>query len=65
MAKEKFKLGIEDFDSTPTLEPPEIIRVRATDLAQAVEAARQQGYIEANVAGKVLDLIKEAVRLIF
>lgn len=60
-----FPLDIEKHDSTPTLKPVDIIlRIRQTDLAVAVEQARQQGYIEASVATQALDLIKQLVPLL-
>ena len=65
MAKKPFKLGIEGFDSRPTLEPPDIIRIRGTDLKSAVESARQQGYIESNVAAEALKLIDRGLGLLF
>jgi hypothetical protein len=56
-------LPIEQHDSTPTVPLADIQKVRLGELAKQLETARTQGYIEANVLVKLLDLVKELLPL--
>jgi len=51
------ELPIEAHNSTPTVPLTDVQRVRLGELAAALTAARTQGYVEANVAMKLLELV--------
>lgn len=46
-------------DSTPTLPLCDEMKVRFSDVAEQLEAAKVQGYVEANFAIKLLDLARD------
>ena len=56
-------LPIEQHDSTPTVPVTDIQKARLSEMAAQLENARIQGYIEANVLVKLLDLLKELLPL--
>ena len=60
----ELNLELDGFDSTPTMPIVQVVRMRATDLAASLEQATQQGYVEANVLAKALELLKEVVALL-
>ncbi len=60
----EFKLGISDHDSTPTIPINDVQKQSAKDLARELELARTQGYIEANVILKLLDLARDLLPMI-
>ena len=51
-------------DTSPTLELPEITKVRFSDMAKELENARVQAYVEANFGIKALELLKQVVSMI-
>ena len=59
-----FPLGVEGHDSTPTIPMNDVQRQSAKEIAQELESARTQGYIEANVILKLLDLARDLLPMI-
>ena len=57
------RLPLEQHDSTPTVPLMDLQKIRLGDLAKQLENARTQGYIEANVLVKLLDLVRELLPL--
>ena len=56
-------LNIEGINSTPTIPLTDVARVRMTELASQLESALQQGYVEANLAIRMLDLLQAVLPL--
>ena len=56
-------LPTDTHNSTPTLPLNPAQQARFTELAQQLEQARIQGYVEANVLVRLLDLLKELLPL--
>ena len=59
----QFPLEIESHDSTPTIPLNEVQQQRCKELARDLEKARVQGYVEANLAIRLLDLVRELLPL--
>ena len=51
-------------DSTPTLPLTDAQKIRFSQAAKDLEQARIQGYVEANFALKLLDLVRELLPLV-
>lgn len=54
---------LETPGSPITMSLPDAVKVRFGELAAQMEAAKIQGYVEANFAIKLLDLVKEVLAL--
>ncbi len=57
------RIPIENHDSSPTMPVTDEQRVRLGDLAKQLDQARIQGYVEANLATQLLQLVQEIVPL--
>ena len=57
------RIPIEDHDSSPTIALTDQQRVRLGDLARQLDRARTQGYVEANLASQLLQIVQEIVPL--
>ena len=63
MAKD-FEWTFDKIDTSPTLKPVDIARVRISDTAKAYRSLKEQGMIEANVLNKALELFQQALDLL-
>jgi len=61
---EPFTWGIEELDNHPTLPAVELVRMRTTEAAKAFADAERQGYIEASVVMKALELLKQVLAML-
>lgn len=52
-------LNVEQVNSTPTIPLTVVQKVRMSELADQFQSALSQGYVEANVLVRLLDLAKE------
>lgn len=55
---------LKDFDSTPVLPAPEVVKIRLTEFAKLLDDVRIQGYIEANFGLQFLRLLQALVPLL-
>jgi len=55
---------INKVDTTPTIPLTEVQKVRFSEMAKDLDNARIQGYVEANVLMKALELVKEFLPII-
>ena len=60
----QFPLEVEGHDSAPTIPLNEVQQQRCKELARDLEKARVQGYVEANFAIRLLDLVRELLPLV-
>ena len=58
------ELESPNVDTTPTIELPEITKIRFSDAAKELENARVQQYIEANFALGALEIVKQVLSMI-
>jgi len=57
------RIPIEGHDSSPTIPLTDQQRVRLGNLARQLDQARTQGYVEANLAARLLQIVQEIVPL--
>jgi len=57
------ELETPQHQSTVTMPLPDAMKVRFSDLAKEMETAKVQGYVEANFAIKLLDLVKDVLAM--
>lgn len=55
---------VRDFDSEPVLPEPKVVKIRLTELAELLNDARIQGYIEANFGLQFLRLLQVIVPIL-
>jgi len=55
---------IKNTNTTPTIPLTDLQQIRFSEMAKELEIARTQGYVEANVMVKLLELAKEIVPLL-